>query len=441
MNFCKESDKYISLYLDELLDDKSRIEFLKHIEGCSQCTPKLKESSYIAAICREDQGIQLRENFSSSLHERLLEISPKQSKNKFVAFVYNKKFIASLSTAAILAVSLLAYNLLPQMGTSKSPTSMANETVQVKAYSKANGNFGSSEDKSNLKPGGTGNNALTSKQANSASAEIQANSASAEIQADSASSDSTATGTQADIKVTTATADVTVTFSKSSPIEKTQNNVQAKEDQDKAETSPNSNEASKRKENEATYNIMALEDPSDTNKYFSNYAELNLKVSDQRIEIEDFRKFMKEAGAIELKPVTINSVGGNPAINTEESIVENTVESQTETSITTEVQTRLISSQYVDYYLPFNLYGTLKSQATKYKLELSTKTDIIKNDNTDKYNVLNTQISEIDKKITEALNKGEDASTFEADKIKLTEEINKIIAEKEMITVRTFYIL
>ena len=424
MDFCKESNMYISLYLDELLDDKSRIEFLNHIEGCSQCSVKLKETSYFADLCREDQDIQLPEDFSSSLHKRLLKISTKDSKIKFGVFGYNKKFITGFSTAAILAISLLAYNLLPQMGLSKDATSMANEKARIETSNDVSDVYsGSSEVKSSRQAGATNDGTISNTKASA--------SASTEASTEASTAASTAVSTAAaDTQVTTRDVDVTIKFNKASSIEEPENNLQARIYQDKVETSANSDEASKKKENDTNYYNFSEVTKVDTNKYFSHYAELNLKVSPERIEIENLRKFMNEMGAIELKPATINGVV--------EKSVESTLEVPTTTAITTSPQNPLQNSEYIEYYLPLSIYSILESQATKYKIELSQKTDIIDNDITEKYNVLNNQRVEIDKRIEETVKKRENTSTLEAEKLEITQELNKLIAEKEMITVRIF---
>jgi len=364
MNFCNENDEYISLYIDGLLDDESSMELLKHIEECSECDGKLKDATYFKQLCREYKDMQLPEDFSSSLHRRLLEVGVKGSKSKFGLFVYNKKFIASLSTAAILVISLLAYNLFPQMGTKLSTASVANENAQVESSGLADSYSGKSEDKSKRIAGSADNSASSY---NSQS----------RIQADSI----------------TTTGDVTMKFN------------QALTAENKKSIEPAS---------EKSYNA-----PSNQ-QYFLNYAELNLKVTPGGIEIEHLRKSMNELGAIELKPVIINSRVGNPA--------ESPVETLKETI------------EYVDYYLPLCLYGTLESQAVKYKLELSTKTNIVKNENTDLYNQLSTQKNENIKEIHKAQTNGGNTSVFEAEKTRLTEEMNKIITEKDMVTVRIFFV-
>ena len=51
MNFCEESDSYISLYIDDMLEEKEKEEFLIHIKQCAKCAQKLNEESYFADLC------------------------------------------------------------------------------------------------------------------------------------------------------------------------------------------------------------------------------------------------------------------------------------------------------------------------------------------------------------------------------------------------------
>lgn len=396
MNFCKKNDEYISLYIDELLDDKTKIEFLKHMEECSECAKKLKEASYFAQLCREGQDLTLPDGFSSSLHRRLLEVSAGESKSKLRLFVYNKRFIASLSTAAVLVISLLAYNLLPQMGSKKDISGISIKNAQVEASSAEDSYSGSDENKDNI------NEKSTSESAPTVSSQTESLTGAGDVE-------------------------TTVTFGEAAPdtSRKTSDKSDLRSAQGSAKQSSSSQEPIKKKalKDETALYTMKSEDQLDTisQQYFLNYVELNMKVSPGSIEIEDLRKFMNELGAIEQKPVTINSV--------------------TENSDDTSTQTTVKTPEFIDYYLPLSLYNTLSDQAIKHKLELNSKTEIITNDITNIYKELNIQIIEVNKKTEEALKKGEDTTNFEAEKIRITEEMNKIIAAGEMITVRVFFIL
>ncbi len=395
MNFCKQSDEYISQYIDDLLDDKIRIQFIKHLEGCSECAAKLKEASLLVDLCREDQGIQLPDNFSESLHSRLIEISEKESNPKFSFILHNKKLFATLSTAAVFVIFVLAYNLLPHMGPSKDSTDMKSDKAQ--ATSAVSEYSGSSIAKESLQAGNNGT-------------------------ADSAANGNTAAAKENGNTIT-AGADVIVAFDEKVLPSIKFNKSTATGEANSTQAKQESNSSDNRLVDEQVLDVfsyVASIDDAGTKEYFSNYVEKSLKVSPEHIEIEALEEFMKEAGAIELKSDSVSSKIENSALST--------------------VTASAVSDNYIDYYLPLSIYSTLDAKAKNYKLELNTKTDIINKDITDKYNELNNQIIEIDKNIEEALKKGESITAFENEKTILTEEMNKVVSEKEMITIRVFFV-
>ena len=386
MNYCKQIDKYISLYLDELLDDKVKTEFLKHIYECNQCSSKLNEASYVADVCRENQDIQLPDNFSASLHERLLEAGGDKGENKIWTFVHNKRFIASLSTAAVLIVSLLAYNSFPHRG-SLDTTSMANDALQVETSSADNSEYGSSENKSAIIPKDKANSTSQSNSladSSSSNGTMSNNASSNNTVANSTSQNNTIAGSTSSKAAGTRTEsmptapskpvaqnpDVTVTFNKSVSNEEENNNQQASKCQDKETASSSNKECEKKQGIDASCYTLNSKNQTDTNQYFLNYAELNLKVSSADMEIEDLREIMKDFNAIELKPVTINSEVENSTQNSTDESKDNS---------TNVVKSSEESPKYVDYYLPLSSYTELENVATKqFNLKLSVKTDIIK---------------------------------------------------------------
>lgn len=403
MNFCKKNDEYISLLIDELLDDKTKIEFLKHMEECSECAKKLKEASYFAQLCREGQDLTLPDGFSSSLHRRLLEVSARENKSKLGFFVNNKRFIASLSTAAVLVISLLAYNLLPQIGSWQNMSDISIKNAQVEASSSADSYSGRS--------GETEERAEVSDKSESSFKDSNANfTASSQTESLTGAED-----VQATVKFSEAVPETSKKTSEESALSSSNG---------AAEQGPSNQEPIKKKEikDETALFTIKNEDPLDTagQQYFLNYVELNMKVSPGSIEIEELKKIMNELGAIESKPVTISSIAEN--------------------SHDTSAQITVKPPEFIDYYLPLSLYSTLSDQVIKHKLELNSKTEIIMNDITNIYKELNIQIIKIDKKTEEALKNGEDTTGFEAEKTKITEDMNKIITAREMITVRVFFI-
>lgn len=416
MNCCKEIDKYISLYLDDLLEDKVKKDFLKHINECNQCSTKLKEASFVADLCREDEDIELPESFSISLHERLLEVNENKVENKIWTFMRNKRLIASLSTAAVLVVSLLAYNILPHRVSSEA-TSMANDTLQVQTPTAAKDNSKSSEAISKTLPKDTDDSVSSNGNMsdNTSSNNTGTSSKEAGIQTESMPKTKRKPAAQNN--------DVTVTLNESVSDAKKNNTQPADQRQDNEATTSSNKELDKKLEIDTSSYTLSSENQANANEYFTNYAELNLKVSSAGIEIEDLRKIMKEFNAIELKPVTISSVAENSIQNSlddSEALVE--------------------SPKYIDYYLSLSDYSALENAAKEqFNLDLSMKTDIIKTDNSDKYNSLNTQKVEIDRELAQ-----EDIMVINVDelltkKAEITKEIEKIASEKEMITVRIFY--
>ena len=171
MNFCKECDEYISLYIDELLDDETKSDFLEHMNNCRHCSAKFEEALYCSELCKEEQDIPLPENFSEALHIRLQQVSEssnnKNKQEKLVFIVKSKRFIASLSTAAVLVISLLAYNLMPSMVTKNDSIANYSEAAQLeskKAEDTDNsGDFsGNSEIQKNIQDQARGENNLSS---------------------------------------------------------------------------------------------------------------------------------------------------------------------------------------------------------------------------------------------------------------------------------------
>jgi hypothetical protein len=421
MNFCKDNDRYISLYLDGLLDNNEREEFLKHIEICSECSAKLKETSYIIDLCREDKGPELPENFSASLHKRLLEEKARETKHKWLFKLTEKKLIAGLSTAAVLVVSLLAYNLMPQSGSMQKSDSMAYSTTQAQDSEKASGGsdkeFGSSEtenkaSKQNEDKAEQGNNSVSDNQK-------QGNSLNRKNQSD--------TGTVA------ANNKQEKTLVGQPSANELKNSKQPGHNQNEIKSNKVSgNEVPDKPEFDAFLYRSAAKIQTGAGKYVSNYAELNLKVSQGNKEISEFKTFMEKLGAVELKDTQKENINNSIMANQ-----SSTVNQEDTSAAITAVQAE--SKAYIDYKLPLSLYSTVEAEAAKYKLELSVKTDIIIKDVTEKYDILNKEISEVDNKVTEASKKGEDISGLEAEKDILIQEKNNLYPGENMITVRIYY--
>lgn len=419
MNFCNECDEYISLYIDELLDDETKSDFLRHMDKCRHCSAKFEEALYCAEFFKDEQDIPLPENFSEALHIRLQQVSESSNKKnkqeKLVLIIKSKRFIASLSTAAALVISLLAYNLMPNMVTKNDSTANYSEALQLeskKAQTTDNlGDFSrNSEVEKSMKDQASGESNLpNTKDSGEVSAEV--------------SSDDK---------------DIKITFSEPLPTEKkendnTNNNIRIKAFQFEEGVDTDSGSQDAQQKNDALLYSIAGNNP-DTVKFISNYVEVKMEVSADRKEIEQLKLLMSEIGANELHTVLDNNIV--ESINS----AEDSDKAESNTSTIESATSFIIAQEYVDYYLPLNQYSLLKTRAEKYHLEFNSKTDIIKKDISQIYNELNKKKVEIDNKITNASKNNEDTSAYEAEKERITEELNKIINEKEIVVVRVYFL-
>ncbi len=264
MDFCKESDYYISLYIDEMMDDTTKREFEKHINECSKCSQKVKEAFAFAELCKESGDIMLPQNFSSSLHDRLVKVAENEKENKGRLFIYNKKLIAGLSTAAVLVISLLAYSLIPDTGLNR------------QAASNSTGIIASDPVKDSA------NNSSNSTQESVQQFNVQEDN----INESQPSSDKLA-------------ADNSVISAKNYPTkrgfeEKDKNKAVLKSSQSTKKT-----DGELREKTESVYKTKIAEDTA-SQQYFSNTAEMTLNTATQDKENEALKSLMSEVGGIEL---------------------------------------------------------------------------------------------------------------------------------------------
>lgn len=410
MIFCDNSDLYISLYIDDQLEQSDKEEFLKHIEECPQCAQKLREESFFTQFINDEEAVELPDDFSSSLHSKLIEVSKKDYNNKKRLLFFNKKIMAALSTAAVVVISLLAFKLLPDMWQGMDKTGYSGSAAPQAAAGTAEIQLQSEADTA----GNADKGAVNSSAAADDKAVPKTNSAAAD-------------STQNRSERKEAAARRSVSNSKLKGVVETPGmedfKVKASVKTDSQETSENSSVAGNTGNTPAdgvdneSEKIVAftMSEPADDKKplYYKNYVELNLTVSPSETEVEKLKKLMSEQDAVEQASGLMDGFAANYA---------GTV-------------------AYTEYIIPLNAYGSLKSEALlKYKLELKAKTDIIKTDVTEEYNNLEIQKKDTENKISEALNKGQDTTALEAEKSTLVEQTDKIIAQSGMITARIFFV-
>ncbi len=427
MNFCDKSDLYISLYIDEQLELKEKEEFEKHLEKCTHCAQKLKEESYFVQLCKEDEEIILPKDFSASLHSRLMEISREENNktnettNKKKLFFMNRKLMAFISTAAVIVLSLLAYGLIPELGSGMKKASSLNESASMQAAVPENAGAGTGSSKSaaadNYSDENVNSTFSDSSEENTAdnTADITAGVSDGGGQKTADSKKNSIAGiTEFKVEKGSEQAAGSRKFKVKASLE------QPAEDSIKYGAATNSDDASNGSENANAMAdeqrilgfAMPVENTSDL-QYFTNYIEMTLAIESGDAEMESLNKLMTEYGASEQSSGMVQGFLANLKD----------------------------SAAYVEYSISLSDYATLQNQAQlKYKLELKAKTDIIKKDITEEYNSLENKKNELENKINEALDKGEDITALETEKSSLIEQINSLIARQEMITIRIFFV-
>ncbi|MCT4594923.1 MAG: DUF4349 domain-containing protein [Anaeromicrobium sp.] len=70
---CVEFEEMISLYIDNMLDEKQNEEVRKHMDLCSECRELYEALQFNVNMCEELPMIELPENFHKELYEKLVE--------------------------------------------------------------------------------------------------------------------------------------------------------------------------------------------------------------------------------------------------------------------------------------------------------------------------------------------------------------------------------
>lgn len=112
MKVCSEIKDCISAYIDDELDQKSRIEFEEHVVSCQECKDELDGIMQIVNMCRELEEEELPVNFKEELHCRLMEAIVPDKYNGKVLIFRNKYFRMFSSVAAVFLLVFLIKGLL-----------------------------------------------------------------------------------------------------------------------------------------------------------------------------------------------------------------------------------------------------------------------------------------------------------------------------------------
>ncbi len=78
---CKHIDEYISLYIDDVLNERDKKEFEVHLNQCPQCKKKLKETQKLVSLIKEIGEEPLPQGFRDNLIKKLEGSRKMQTRN------------------------------------------------------------------------------------------------------------------------------------------------------------------------------------------------------------------------------------------------------------------------------------------------------------------------------------------------------------------------
>ncbi len=376
MDFCKKSDYYVSLYIDDMLEETTKREFEKHINECSKCSQKVKEALAFTEMCRESGDIMLPQNFSSSLHDRLIKVAENEKENKGRLFIYNKKLIAGLSTAAVLVISLLAYSLIPDTG-------LKNRQV------------------ADISTGIVASNSAEDSTKDSAISTLET------VQNFSAQESNNNEAQPSSEKLT---ADNSRSLVKDYPEKRLFEEKSEKKAVSKSSQSMKKTDGESKEKTDSVYKTKVADDTVPM-QYFSNTAEMNLSYATQDKENEDgaLKDLMSELGGKEL-----------------------TADDDTVFI--------MAQNNYVDYVIPLDSFTKIQQLAIeKYNLDISIKLPVSKENITEQYKELEKRRDELTQKINDMEIKDDDTSTLEKERDNLSQKMDEIVKNNGMITIRIFF--
>lgn len=104
---CKDFDLYASAYIDNMLLDEEKIDFENHINKCENCKVAFQNLKIIVESTNNIEEVELPQNFSNELRQKLEVENTCKSQNKF-----SDKIKILTSIVAGLLVTVMSLSLL-----------------------------------------------------------------------------------------------------------------------------------------------------------------------------------------------------------------------------------------------------------------------------------------------------------------------------------------
>ncbi len=112
---CHDAKKYMSLYLDNMLDQQTELDFLQHIKTCKACALELETMRRIVHTLNESRVLP-PDDFSDKLHQRLAQEALKPQKTAWQkVFGWRGYSVAAAAAVLLLVVKSNFYSTFLNM--------------------------------------------------------------------------------------------------------------------------------------------------------------------------------------------------------------------------------------------------------------------------------------------------------------------------------------
>jgi hypothetical protein len=101
---CKKTQRYLSEYIDAVLDEPARMAVEIHLSQCSDCRAELASLKAVVEELKSIQPIMAPDNFLADLHTRMEQTSPLKKLLQMMFVPFRIKIPLELATATVLAV-------------------------------------------------------------------------------------------------------------------------------------------------------------------------------------------------------------------------------------------------------------------------------------------------------------------------------------------------
>lgn len=115
MNKCDRFRELISLYIDDMLDEKEKLELEEHLQGCEDCKNELEEIKQLVNSCREMEVKEPPEYLTPLIMNSVRKDALKTGLLNRIIKKANPKVI-SVAAAALLLFAVITSGVLPHLG-------------------------------------------------------------------------------------------------------------------------------------------------------------------------------------------------------------------------------------------------------------------------------------------------------------------------------------